>query len=527
MNMIMRFIANLSIFLALASFCFSESMFFSLLNLSLDDPMVADIYNFIDRITLKYQLTGLLKNRRPYTYDEIYNTLNRLAKEDYELTLIERQQLESFTNYFSQLDSLLTKKGKDYQFNLNLELGLISTYRSLPANPSGTEYTWQIRPIVTGRVQENFAFLTDLRFFLITNRALGDTVRTEVKVDQLNETAFDTAGLASSYLKFKLPWFDLLAGKQNLSWGPGRHGNLLLSAHAMPMEMIQIIGDYGKVGFQAFQAIGQSGFGNKILSGHRLDLHPIDQLRLGISEIVVNGADNFDLRFLNPITIYTISEPSGGGHYASGVEISKGNLLINGDAMLKLWHNLVAYGEVMIDDFQPRYNLKSYLHWGSKWGILCGVQIVDPLTMPNTDFRFEYAFVNQYTYTHIIPVNTYTHLERSIGHHIGPDAQSVWAQLQHRWTSTFSTELNLEIQHQGEQDINQPRDRSRPVDEHWHYLSGAEEIRRSFGLAGCFEQFGQFLIEGRYGLVTIQNLNHQLETQDLQQEFRLTFLYRF
>ena len=209
-----RFLANFFILLVFASFFHPESISSSLLNVPLDDPMVTGIYHFIDRVVLKYQLVGLLKNRRPYTRYEIYNILNQLEQEDYELTLIERQQLNSFTSYFPQLDSLLTKKGKDYQFNLNLESGLISTYRSLPANPSGTECAWQIRPIITGRIQENFVFSTDLRFFLITNRVLGNTVRTEVKVDQLNETAFDTAGLASSYLKFKLPWFDLLAGNR-------------------------------------------------------------------------------------------------------------------------------------------------------------------------------------------------------------------------------------------------------------------------------------------------------------------------
>ena len=179
----------------------------------------------------------------------------------------------------------------------------------------------------------------------------------------------------------------------------------------------------------------------------------------------------------------------------------------------------------MIDDFQPRYGLQSHRHWGSKWGILFGIQLADLLLL-DTDFRFEYTFINQYTYTHKIPVNTYTHLERPIGHHIGPDAQSIWAQIRHRWTSTFSTELNLEIQYQGEQDINQARDESRPAGEHWYYLSGSEEIRHTFELAGRFEQFSRFLIETKHKVTKIQNLNHQ-ETQGLQQEFRLAFFYRF
>ena len=152
--------------------------------------------------------------------------------------------------------------------------------------------------------------------------------------------------------------------------------------------------------------------------------------------------------------------------------------------------------------------------------------MVDPFSVPDTDFRFEYAFLNQYAYTHIIPVNTYTHLERPIGHHIGPDAQSLWTELQHHWTPTLSTEISFEIQHQGEQDIDKERDRSRPSHERWHYLSGTEEIRCNFGLAGRFEQFDRFLIEGRYEVATIQNLNHQLGTRDLQQEFRLTCLYK-
>ena len=524
--MIVRFVAHLFIFLVLVSFCYSGSIPFSLLDVPLDDPMIADVYCFIDRVMLKYQLTGLLKNRRPYTYGEVCNILNRLAQEDYELTLIERQQLKSFTDYFFLLDSLLAKKDKDHQFNLNLESGLISTYRSLPANSSETEYTWQIRPIVTGHIQENFAFLTDLRFFLITGTALDHTIRMEVKS---NQDRFYTAGLVPSYGKFRLPWFDVLVGKANLGWGAGRHGNLLISAFALPMDMLQLRATYDNVGFQSFMGLADSSVGQKIISGHRLDFNLWDRLYLGVSEVVVIGKSNFEMRFLNPFTVYTVTEPTGAGLYASenALEKSQGNLLISCDLELLFLRNLSLYGELMIDDFQPEFGLRSLLNWGSKFGIQAGLQFIDFFSVEDADLRIEYTFINQYSYTHLRPINVYTHLNQPIGHRIGPDADKLLIELRYQWTDRMSTTVSYEMERQGEQDINQPHPRSAPVVDKWEFLSGITELRRGFSIAEQYSVFGNVIVKGKYTYWRISNLAHQRGKQDNSQELTVTSLYRF
>ena len=240
-----------------------------LLNIPLDDPMVAEVYDFVDRVVLKYQLKGMLKNRRPYTYGEVSKILAQLRSGDFPLTLIENKRLTRLTQHFSPESSpLLQAKGEGYHFDLNLELGQISTHRAKPADPSGTEYAWQPRPIIRGGIRDDFVFSTDLRFYLINNTILPNTVRVEVEENKTGDN-FTTAGLVPAYAKFKLPWFELLIGKDNLSWGPGRHGNLLLSSNPLPMDMIQIQAQYGKVGFQAFTAITESLHGKKTLSGHR------------------------------------------------------------------------------------------------------------------------------------------------------------------------------------------------------------------------------------------------------------------
>ena len=86
-----------------------------------------------------------------------------------------------------------------------------------------------------------------------------------------------------------------------------------------------------------------------------------------------------------------------------------------------LWTHFEIYGEVLVDDGNPA---ASFYHWDTKFGILGGIYLTDPFGLPDTDFHVEYTFINQYTYTHVNPVNVYKHFTSVIGHHIGTDADN-------------------------------------------------------------------------------------------------------
>jgi hypothetical protein len=492
-----------------------------LLNVPLDDPMVKEVYDFVDRVVLKYQLKGLLKNRRPYTHGEVSNVLNQLHTSNFRLTPIERNRLQRLTRYFSAESSpLLQAKGEDYRFDLNLEPGFITTHRTEPAVPSGTEYAWQLRPIVRGSIYDDFFFSTDLRFYLIGGTVLPNTVRVEVE----ESGGILSAGLVPAYAKFKLRWFEFLIGKDNVSWGPGRRGNLLLSANPVAMDMIQIRSQYGKIGFQAFTAIAKSSHGNKILSAHRLDFNLWDKGNLGIAESVVIGEDTFELGFLNPITIYSGTEFSGEG--LLGGETSPGNLLISGDLELRILRNLALYSEIMIDDFQTRYGLNSYRNWGTKFGIQLGIHLVDPLSIADTDLRIEYAFINQFAYTHFRPISTYTHFDRLIGHEIGSDADNLWIHFGYWLTDTFSAELTYDLERHGEGDATKPHLLGARYDDLWEFLSGVTESTHAFSVEGQYHAIGNFLVKGRYTFSHIRNLDHQKGIGDNRHEVVLNVLYR-
>ena len=217
----------------------------------------------------------------------------------------------------------------------------------------------------------------------------------------------------------------------------------------------------------------------------------------------------------------------GGGLFDDDVQTSRANLLISGDFELRMRQNLAFYGELMIDDFQPRYGLKSHLHWGSKFGFQFGLYFVDPFSINNMDLRVEYTFINQYSYTHKIPINVYTHLNRPIGHRIGPDADNFWIELRHQWTERISTVVSYDMERQGEQDINQKHTPSAPDDDTWEFLSGITELRHGFSLAGRYSMFGHAIVKGQYTYWRINNLAHQEGRRDSQQELTITSLYRF
>ncbi len=520
------------IFLLCVSCPFTNSWAHPLLNISLDDPMMTDIYAFVDRVALKYELKNLLKNQRPYSQETLHRVLEQLSDRQPQLTSVEQKVLAQLSRLISgEPQPLLRGKGEDYQFDLNFEPGLIVTHRTEPADPSGTEFAWQLRPIVSGGVRDDFALFTDLRFYVIPAPLLEDTVRAEIEIRH-GDADYYSVGMVPGYVKFRLPWFELLIGKDNLSWGPGRRSNLLVSANPLPMDMFQIRAQYGKIGFQAFTSVAESPEGNKILSAHRLDINLWDRGNLGIAESLIIGQEDFEIRFLNPFTIYTAIEALGAGILEDAQGLSTGNLLISGDLEWYLSRNVSLYSELLIDDFQPRYGLNSYRNRGSKLGIQLGAYFVDPFSIEDTDFRIEYAFINQFAYTHRKPVSTYTHLNRLIGHEIGTDADDLWLNLRHWFSDKVSVTATYERQRHGEGDVNNPGDVYHPENEEavsrwWEFLSGTRESSHAFSIEARYHVISEYLLKGRYTFSHITNLKHEAGITDNGHELVLTGAYRF
>ena len=546
MNHLVYYIPLLSILILLHSLTAFAN---PLIDVSLSDGQYREVYDFLDRMVAKKAIGGILKNSRPYSRGEVATFLSALDKKvreaiprigvssnDVRLSRIEQKHLAHLTRIFavekkdSQLnlrfddEYLLQTQGETYRFGLSMEAGETVVNRNQSDTTQQTGYATLLRPTVTGQVKDNFAFYSDLKFYYLSGATFPNVPKTEARVGQAGLDA-TTAALAISYAKFKLPWFELLLGKENLSWGPGRHGALFISDNPLPMNMVKLSAWYKQIKFSAFTSILGSDFGKKYMSGHRLEFNLWDKVSLGICENVVY-ANRFETIYANPFQIYAVTEIPSKIVEGESVE-SPDNVLLSGDLDIFLLRDLEFYGELLMDDFYPNYGLRSPFNWGSKLGILLGFYYVDPFSIPDTDLRIEYTFVNQYTYTHDPMDTTYTHYDAVIGHHIGADADDLFIDVRHWFTDKLRVAIGYELERHGEGDVNKPHPKDAPRDDEWEFLSGVTESTNSLSLGLSYATIGRYFIDLKYTASWVKNVSNKLGENSTRHQFILEGSYRF
>ena len=515
-----------------------------LLDVPLGDELYYEVYDFIDRMVAHGYVTKVFKNTQPYSRGEVAQVLIELERKVKEgslkLSRVEGQRLKQLLLAFSEdlqalhysTDSnvksahLLHLKGEKHRFGIDLGLGESALSRKQESMKGRTAYATLFQPTVVGQIQDDFAFRSDFRVYYLGAIQFPDFPKTEARVSQ-QPTKPMTAGLTTYQMKFKLPWFELVWGKENLHWGPGQRGALLISENPLPMEMIRLTAQYYPVKFQAFFSSLISEIDRKYLSGHRLEFNLKKKFRLGIAETVVHG-ERFDTFYLNPLQIYTITESTPKFVKERVYGSSPDNLLVSGDFSFALMENWEFYGELLIDDFRPfSYGLRSYKNWGSKFGVLLGCYYVDPFFLYDTDVRIEYAFINQYTYTHWKPITTYTHFNSVIGHQIGTDADDLWLNFRHWFSEHFVLSLGYELERHGEGNVNKPHPKNAPDDDEWEFLSGVTESTSSALLALSYTSVEKYFASVEYTYSRIKNVGNQQGYNQTAQQLLLRGCYRF
>ena len=362
----------------------------------------------------------------------------------------------------------------------------------------GTDYITSLRPIFSGQIKDSFALLSDIKFDYHKGDIFYDLFSEKHNISYENsEHVFSTDG----YSIFKLPWFKLLLGKDKIKWGPGYHGQLMLSSNPESANMMKLDFEFKNIRFQSFTSKLLSELGNKYMSAHRIEFLLFDRLDLGLSETLVFG-NEFAIEYLNPFQLFAISE--GITESYSG----KANLLESVDLSCRIVDGLQIYGELAVDE--ARLLVKPLNHWDTIFGILGGFYIADPFSIDDTDLRVEYAFTNQYFYTYHQPLPNYSHLDSSIGHWMGTDADDLWCEIKHRFTDRFQTALSYELERHGEGDMDTPHPTGKGFDDgRWTFLSGVNEYKHSFGINVSYRKIGGYLLGMEYTRSYMKNLDNK------------------
>lgn len=242
-----------------------------------------------------------------------------------------------------------------------------------------------------------------------------------------------------AYFRGKLPWIEVEAGRDNLWWGPGRHGTLLLSDN-MPLDMISLSASLGIARMDYFHAT-LSAYQGRYLAGHRLSLRLPGTTQVGFSENVLYISQNPEPTYLNPLMPYYASQQLLGG-----VADSMSNILWSFELQTNPLKGLKLYGELLVDDYQYEQTPPA----PNKLGFLGGFQVSNPLGLQNIDLQAEYTRINRWVYTHKDSTVAYVYDFHPLGDWLGSDADDFWAALTVRPLPRWTVEGSYELERHGQ-----------------------------------------------------------------------------
>ena len=155
----------------------------------------------------------------------------------------------------------------------------------------------------------------------------------------------------------------------------------------------------------------------KYMAIHRASVQVTRNLELGLSEMVIfDRSDSsrqrgFDADYLNPVILYRAVEIHNG---------SRDNAMLAFDWKWNMLQRFQWYGQVMLDEFRLEFMRQRSGWWGNKYGLQTGLKYT--VSKPQFGWLFvqaEWNRVRPYTYTHYLPLQSYTHYNQPLAHPLG------------------------------------------------------------------------------------------------------------
>jgi hypothetical protein len=248
---------------------------------------------------------------------------------------------------------------------------------------------------------------------------------------------------ALAYFVWEKPWLRIQVGRDEMDWGPGYHGGLALTRNMPPADMLRLSSRFKRFALSSAHILLRSPLGAKYLAAHRLDILISPRLLFGVGETVVYGQRDIEPAYLNPLMVYHVAEHHLGDR-------DNNTLFFNISALP--WPGLKLYGEYFIDDMTSSKSLTRY--FGNKFAFLCGGLWTDPMGIDNFNLRFEYSRIEPFVYAHHDSINVYTTYDKTVGHWLGPNADTAFLLGEYQFGRDFRMEILFERIRQGEGDAN-------------------------------------------------------------------------
>ncbi|HSP88787.1 MAG TPA: capsule assembly Wzi family protein [Ignavibacteriaceae bacterium] len=432
------------LFLFLPGFLFSQIIF---------EPSYSSVYNFLNRLSVK----GVFifnDELRPVSRIRIAEKLIEAECNLEELTSTEREELMYYKRDFNP--EILIIRNSDQQktifFNDDSETGFRPfLYRdknfSITADPIlGFTYRRQYGDNFNHRFN-GFTFSgyyqqTGFNFYFRDNEEIGNTIDVQRKISPetgIVRHSYDGKNLQYSFVRglvsHSWSWGNVNFGKEDLEWGSGRRGQLILSSKAPSFPFIRLILEPTHwLQFQYVHGWLQSGIIDsnsvretlvpgrksysqvgKYIASHIISLYPLNNLSFSVGESIIYS-DKLEPFYFIPVLFFRLAD-----HYNSD---SGDNAQIFANAVFKFYPlRAKLYGTYFIDEL----SLTDVLEGGnlSSTGFTIGLNFVDPV-IKNSEIILEYTRINPFVYMNSDDVQLYTSHNYQLGHWIGSNADQFY-----------------------------------------------------------------------------------------------------
>ncbi len=411
------------------------------------------VYSYLNRMAQKglIEFNDLIK---PVNRNQIQTSLIELSNKKESLTSVERNELEFYLKEYRPVfknDSTLHLLKKDVNnrwrfFNIvNSDFELhadpligVNTYsnnsKSTNILSSGFELWGDIGKNKNWGYQVYYRDYTE-KGNLISNSPEASPLPGRILVGTQNANTINYSDIKAS-VNYKWKSGNISIGKDNLIWGYGENGNIVLSNKVPSYPYIRL--DYNPLKWLSFNYthawlnsnitdsslsyLNNSGrlendkrilFVQKFLATHSIQVTPMKGLNLAIGESIIYS-DKMDLGFLIPINLFKFYDNNRSNYIIEAGSNGQYFFSINSRNQIKNTH---IYGTLFIDEIKVSalFNQKEKRN---QLGYTLGASITDFL-IPYLTIGTEYTRVNPFVYNNLIPAQTYTSYNYSLGDWMG------------------------------------------------------------------------------------------------------------
>ncbi len=268
-------------------------------------------------------------------------------------------------------------------------------------------------------------------------------------------------------INFNWAWGSVSLIKDYMTWGHGKFGQLILSEKAasfphirlvmQPAEWIRFYYMHGWLNSLVYDSSAfyynntssskpflRKDYVNKYIAANMLSLTPFKWLDFSLgNSFIYSGAVRPEM-FIPFMYFKVMDHNTGRGN------IGDGNGQIFFDTAIKYFDEFVFYSTAFIDVIEIREILKN--NWSTSWiGYTFGGKKID-FFLHNLDLTLEYTRINPWLYEHKDETTTYKHINYTLGHWIGQNADQFRIQFDYQLIRGLKFELYFESIRKGGMD---------------------------------------------------------------------------